>query len=137
MPIALLLKVISNIGSLSGDLKDFEQGVADLKAGKLSKADVDQLLKDIADVLAMGLVPLPGVDMQAVISTLKSGESVVEDIMQAVSDVKSQGVSAIVPDLKKAIGDVIIGIDSGLITHFGASSAASAKQILSQIEAGL
>lgn len=114
-PISLVLKVISNLGELSGSLKDFEQSAKDLFAGKLSKAEVEQLISDVTKILATGLVTIPGVTTAQLTETLTGTENLVEDVIAAVSDVKTAGVADLVPDLSKAVADLTDAVTKGVI----------------------
>lgn len=113
----LVLKVLANANLLSGDFADFKQAVQDLFAGKLSKADCAKLLADLTDILGKGLIPaIPGVDMASVQKTITGGKTVATDLMKAVSDVQSSGgVATLVPDLGKAVDDLIAALNQGVV----------------------
>jgi hypothetical protein len=136
MPIAILLKIISNLGSLSGVLKDFEQDAKDLFAGKMSKDEALGLLADLEKIIAMGFISIPGVDMGSLSNTISGGEKIVDDMLAAVSDVKSQGVAAIVPDLGKAVDDLTSALTAGVV-GLKDSTKEQVLQVLAEIKAGL
>lgn len=114
-PIQLVLKVIGNLGQLSSELKDYEQAAADLFSGKLTKAEVQQVLDDTISILSLGLVTFPGVDMTKVTNTIKGSETLVDDVIASVADVKATGVTAVVPDLAKAVADITAAVTAGVV----------------------
>jgi len=136
MAIGLLLKVITNLGKLSGDLKDFEGAAKALFAGQLTKAQIEQLLSDVEDLLSSGIISIPGIDSKLVISTIQSGDTIVEDVIKAVSDVKAGGVAEVLPDLGKAVDDLIAALGQGVI-GLTDSTKEQVLQVLNEIKAGL
>lgn len=135
-PISLILKIIGNLGSLAADLGDFEQAAKDLFAGKITLAEGEKLLEDLGGILGMGFITIPGVDLSQVVSTLKSGEVVAADLIAAVKDVKATGVSAVVPDLQKAVSDLEAAVSSGIV-GLQNSTKEQILQVLQEISQGL
>lgn len=114
-PISLILKIVGHLGSVSEALKDFEQGAKDLFEGKMNEAEVKTLLSDLENILSLGIISVPGVDMTLVSQTISGGETVAHDVIQAVQDFKSGGVETIVPDLSKAVEDLTAAVTQGIV----------------------
>lgn len=129
-PVSLILKVIANLGQISGDLKDFEQAGKDLFAGKLTKDEVTKLLTDIGGILSSGLISIPGVDSSQVVAAIGSGEKIVDDVIKAVKDVEDK--QPVEQDLGQALSDIRDLITNGVLKNFGGNTK---EQVIEVIDA--
>lgn len=138
MNIGVLLKIVSHLGQLSSVLKDFEAAAKDLFDGKLTKEEIEKLLSDVISILSIGFVQLPeGVAIADVESFLHSSESVVSDVLKAVSDVEAGGVATIPPNAKQLASDLLAALESGLIKDFGGHTKEQVIEVLKAISGGL
>jgi len=137
MNIGLIFKLVSNLGTISQALKDFEADVQALFKGQLTKDEVVQFLNDILSIASSGLISLPaGMTSDTIKSTLTSVEQVADDLIQAVKDLKAKGLSSLTPDLGKAVSDLIAAIQGGIVGLNGQSQD-SVLAILKQIQSAL
>lgn len=135
-PISIILKVIANLGNLSGDLADFEADAKKLFAGQMTIADAEQLISDLGGILSMGFISIPGIDLSQVQNTLKTAQGLASDLISGVKDVAAQGVAHVVPDLGKAIDDLESGVTTGIIGLTNVTKE-QVLQILTELKAGL
>ncbi len=136
-PVGLIFKAVTHLGQLASDLKDFEKAAEDLFSGKLTREDVEALLKDVVELIGGGFISIPGMDQAALVSFIQGSESVVDDVIQGVSDIQLKGVSAVTPDLKKIVGDLISCVESGVIRSFGGVTKEQVLEVLRGINSAL
>ncbi len=131
----LLLKVISHLGQLSGDLKDFEKAAEDLFKGNLTRDEVAKLLEDVVLLLESGLIQIPGVDNVAMVAALNAGEHTVESLIAGVENI-AEGKS-VEMDAKKLVASVLELVQSGIIQNFGGFTKEQVIETLVTLEKGI
>ena len=131
--VSTLLKIIANLGQISSDFSDFETVGKDLFAGKLSEAEIASVIADVVKILSSGLIAIPGVDSNALVSAITASQSLVSDVIVAVADIKSGTVPKAAPDAKALASDLLKLVESNLIQNFGGYTRDQASDLLNGI----
>lgn len=132
-PIALILKVISNLSQIKTDIGDFQRAGEDLFKGDLQRAEVEACLKDLCGILSSGLISIPGIDSKVILAAVSEGEKTVDAVIAMVKDIGDEGIDAVVPDVKAVLEHVKGLVASGVVSNFGGHTKEQVNDMLDGI----
>jgi hypothetical protein len=72
-----LIKIFLNLGKITKVLKDVEQTVEDLIAGKNTSADFKLVLEDLSSLFKSGLISIPGISTDQIAQVIADLEKTI------------------------------------------------------------
>jgi hypothetical protein len=72
-----IISILFHVGAVIKAVKDIEKSVADCVQGKPSMADLKVILEDVAELVADGLIVIPGVSIDQIATIIKDLEQAI------------------------------------------------------------